>query len=416
MFRRPARPEVFQDTAQLKRLIALSMNFSISIAQAAEIMRFMRDADDHSRSIAAATEELATSVEVIGNRAGDAAKRAEAVRGLADSGAAEATAAITMMETAAGSVAVAVDRMQSFADSSKEIGSVVRQIDDIARKTALLALNAAIEAARAGEHGRAFAVVAGEVQTLAEQTMRATEDIRQRIERVLSGLEGVVEAIGSAAQQVDDGKAQVLRSSTVMVETAEGIRAVSEHVAEIAGTVTQQSSAAQNISADIVAVHCAAEGNTVAIGHVLTALQESSELVGESIAALTSEHPERFALYLAKSDHLMWRRHLAEMMVGQRPLPTGPVVDHTGCRFGRWYQDVTDEALRRLPAFAAIVEPHQTVHAAAQMAVDCMRVHDLDDALRHMTDLATASNLVVGRLDELIAWVERDSPGPGGGR
>jgi methyl-accepting chemotaxis protein len=406
MFRAPVRQQDGQVTGQVKRLVSLSMNFSVSIAQGAEVMRFMRDADDHSRSIAAAAEQLAASVEVISSRSEDAARQAGQVCTLADSSAAEANAAVAVMEGATDAVGQAVDRLKTFAGSSKEIGAVVQQIDGIAHRTALLALNAAIEAARAGEHGRAFSVVAGEVQALAEQTMRATEDIRHRISSVLDGLNSVVEAIGAAAAQVGDGKAQVQRSSSLMLETAEGIRGVSAHVAEIAGTVTQQSSAAQNISAEIVAVHAAAEGNTAAVGQMLKAMQSASGLVAEGLAALTGGQPAQWSLYLAKSDHLLWRQHLAEMLVGSRPLPSGEVVDHHGCRFGRWYDAVTDETLRRHPNFAAIIEPHRAVHAAARDAVGCLREKRLDGALEHMGRLATASDEVVRLLDGLIDLVE----------
>lgn len=64
----------------------------------------------------------------------------------------------------------AAESMQSVATSSKEIGSFLSIITEIADKTKLLAVKAAIEAARAGEADKGFTVVAYEVRQLAEGT------------------------------------------------------------------------------------------------------------------------------------------------------------------------------------------------------------------------------------------------------
>ena len=74
--------------------------------------------------------------------------------------------------------------IQEFNIISKNISKVVNLINDIADQTNLLALNATIEAATAGDAGKGFAVVANEIKNLAKQTVEATDNITDQIEKV----------------------------------------------------------------------------------------------------------------------------------------------------------------------------------------------------------------------------------------
>lgn len=69
-------------------------------------------------------------------------------------------------------------RVGESSNHSRRISEILDIIRDIANKTELLALNAALEGSRAGEAGRGFALVATQMQRLAENVMSAVADIK----------------------------------------------------------------------------------------------------------------------------------------------------------------------------------------------------------------------------------------------
>jgi methyl-accepting chemotaxis protein len=141
-----------------------------------------RQASEHVRSAATASNELSQSIVEISKRVQDSNNVAtEAVK--------QATATD--------------ERMAELSAAGDRIGDVVKLITSIAEQTNLLALNATIEAARAGDAGRGFAVVAQEVKNLAGQTAKATEEISAHIVNMQRATGESVEAIKSIGQTIE---------------------------------------------------------------------------------------------------------------------------------------------------------------------------------------------------------------------
>jgi methyl-accepting chemotaxis protein len=127
-------------------------------------------------------------------------------------------------------------------DRSKQIGTILTEIANIAEKTNLLALNAAIEAARAGEQGRGFAVVAEEVRKLARGSAESSKKINNLINDILQKTENAAEMMLDNTQQVNHGMevvSTVESSLGTMVQTTNQLNDIIKDISQSAERQSQ---------------------------------------------------------------------------------------------------------------------------------------------------------------------------------
>ncbi|GIP34726.1 methyl-accepting chemotaxis protein [Paenibacillus sp. J2TS4] len=132
-----------------------------------------------------------------------------------------------------------IDLVQELDRNAVEIGNISLVVGEIADQTHLLALNASIESARAGEHGAGFAVVAGEIRKLAEQSSSAVSSINELIQQIQKHVAHVVSNITNQVQMVDQEsskgeqvKQALSRITAATNETTESVDRIAEVVSD----------------------------------------------------------------------------------------------------------------------------------------------------------------------------------------
>lgn len=387
----------------LKGMVSMSVNLNEAVTKSAEMIRDTREVDNRSQAIAAAAEELVASVNEIARNTEDAAGEAQNARNTADQGVAAADKAVAAMERIAGAVEQASAKVETLAEASSQIGNIVGQINDIAGQTNLLALNATIEAARAGEAGKGFAVVASEVKNLSNQTSKATEDIRSRIENLRTEMDGIVSSMQEGAEAVAEGRDVISGAGTEMRTMSEQVIGITHKMEEIANILSQQTAASNEVAEGITTIASMTHQNVEQIESIVDFLAATDEeLVVGLDEMLTQEIPD-MTIYRAKSDHIIWKKKLAEMMVGRARLNPDELADHHSCRLGKWYDNIEDAKIKNHPAYVAMKDPHRDVHAHGIEAARLYQAGDLEGAMSEIHLVAEASKDVVQYLDELIS-------------
>ncbi len=224
-----------------------------------------------AESLRAAASTMTVSTEAIGGGLSqqdaevadglDATKElSEATRRVVDDGAAAAEASTTasgVAERHRRTISDAIERLISLkafvSESSHKVGDLgvasrrivrflasIRELSDL---THLLALNAAIEAARAGQHGRGFAEVAREVQSLAEQSVRAADEAARLVEEMQARLSEVVDQMRRGQAAMGGVEEMSNQGLTALESIARATLDATEHVRRIAETAGHQDKA-----------------------------------------------------------------------------------------------------------------------------------------------------------------------------
>lgn len=263
---------------------------------AAEILAGSSQQAAGMREQASAVAETVTTVEEVQQTSEQAADRANSVfessqraADVSSSGRKAIDDSVDLMADVQAQSKSMAEGILRLAEHSQEIGEIIVAVTDIADQTNLLAVNASIEASRAGEHGKGFTVVASEIKDLADQSKKATTQIRQILGEIQKATNSAVLATEESSKSVDRALNAVNNGGETIRSLEQTISEAARAAAQIAASAAQQSTGMSQIQQAMVHINQASSQNLAATKQTEQAAQDLNAL-GQRLQELLTEY------------------------------------------------------------------------------------------------------------------------------
>lgn len=416
--------------ASSEQLAATSEEVTVSVSEVSQSMQTVAtDAETGTKSILEASQvllELSSLTQIAKRQGQSAAMNSQTTLDTAERGKGTVEDAVGRMATIRDKTLETEELMATLSEHSKQIDTITETITGLASQTNLLALNAAIEAARAGESGRGFAVVADEVRKLAELSTQGAKDVADLVQKVLIGVEAAVRATKQSRVEVENGVRVMNQAGDALnniygavqntakdvqysVEVTDSEVASSEKIVQLINSVA---SVIETTSALAEEVAASSEEISVSMDTVAGSIQETAQMAQslnqnvDHFKLATGTHTTKGTLEKAKTDHLLWKSRIVNMLKGIEEVSPDEVTSHQHCRLGKWYF-VENNPFKEASEFKALDKPHHLVHEMAFEAAKAYQAGDIKKAQKCLKELDRQSGKVIKYLNILIAKEEK---------
>lgn len=281
---------------RIERLHAKVREATAKLSSAtAEILASTAQQAAGAQQQASAVAQTVTTVEEVAQTSAQAAQRAKGVGEtvhrtleIGQAGRKDVEVAIVSLNQLKDRVEATAADILRLAEQAQAIGAIIATVTDIAEQTNILALNAAIEASRAGEHGKGFGVVASEVKALAEQSKKATVQVRE----ILGEIQRATQTAVLSTEEVTKGVANAIKAADQSGRTIgalnDTLSDTAQASAQIVASAGQQSTGMTQIGQAMKNLDQVARQNLVATRQVEQTAQNLSTL-GTQLSELTAD-------------------------------------------------------------------------------------------------------------------------------
>lgn len=270
--------------------------------------------------------------------------------------------------------------------------------------------------------GKGFAVVADEIRKLAEQSNKEANEVANLVNKIEEITSLLITASNESKEKVKEGTyvaekgvesldnimgtvGNTVDNIKEIVEVTENEVASSDKIIDL---INHVATSIENAISHVAEVAASTEEITASMENVNEATIETSQIafdiekmVGDIKTKDTSDLNDIEILETAKTDHLMWKLKVENMIKGMETLDLDDVVSHTACRLGqRYFQE--NNPFKDEKAYIELNHPHKMVHESAINAVEAYNSGNLKKSRKYLKDLQYYSGIVINELNKLM--------------